>query len=217
MPWAPSLAPRCLQYQRMTWDALRKSINGLVNKVNASNIKHILPEVFAEVGAAVLAVLPPCRFCCCCCFLSAGFAVQLLACFCCAQHVAPGQPAATRLFGPSGLRTPTAARALPDPGWPAAELGARSRPVLPFHHEEPDGVTHLHPWWVPVAATCRCAGGTFCAAHAVPTAARFCLSCTVRGLPRVAMRAPCYEPRLIRRTGMRDAPTLQCMLRWWLW
>lgn len=36
----------------MTWDALRKSINGLVNKVNASNIKHILPEVFAEVGAA---------------------------------------------------------------------------------------------------------------------------------------------------------------------
>ncbi|KAL4421935.1 hypothetical protein ABPG77_007877 [Micractinium sp. CCAP 211/92] len=36
------------QYQRMTWDALRKSINGLVNKVNASNIKHILPEVFAE-------------------------------------------------------------------------------------------------------------------------------------------------------------------------
>ncbi|PSC73785.1 pre-mRNA-splicing factor CWC22-like protein [Micractinium conductrix] len=36
------------QYQRMTWDALRKSINGLVNKVNAANIKHILPEVFSE-------------------------------------------------------------------------------------------------------------------------------------------------------------------------
>ncbi|EFN55449.1 hypothetical protein CHLNCDRAFT_52248 [Chlorella variabilis] len=36
------------QYQRMTWDALRKSINGLVNKVNAANIKHILPEVFGE-------------------------------------------------------------------------------------------------------------------------------------------------------------------------
>ena len=35
-------------YQRMTWDALRKSINGLVNKINATNIKHILPEVFAE-------------------------------------------------------------------------------------------------------------------------------------------------------------------------
>ena len=36
------------EYQRMTWDALKKSINGLVNKVNASNIKHILPELFAE-------------------------------------------------------------------------------------------------------------------------------------------------------------------------
>lgn len=35
-------------YQRMTWDALRKSINGLVNKVNVSNIKHILPELFSE-------------------------------------------------------------------------------------------------------------------------------------------------------------------------
>jgi pre-mRNA-splicing factor CWC22 len=35
-------------YQRMTWDALRKSINGLVNKINVSNIKHILPEVFSE-------------------------------------------------------------------------------------------------------------------------------------------------------------------------
>lgn len=38
------------QYQRLTWDALRKSINGLINKVNASNIKHILPEIFGEVG-----------------------------------------------------------------------------------------------------------------------------------------------------------------------
>ena len=37
------------EYQRLTWDALRKSINGLVNKVNASNIKHILPEFFSEV------------------------------------------------------------------------------------------------------------------------------------------------------------------------
>ncbi|CAM6019098.1 unnamed protein product [Sphagnum balticum] len=35
-------------YQRMAWDALRKSINGLVNKVNASNIKNIVPEVFGE-------------------------------------------------------------------------------------------------------------------------------------------------------------------------
>ncbi|XP_075524176.1 LOW QUALITY PROTEIN: uncharacterized protein LOC142556595 [Primulina tabacum] len=37
-----------IEYQRMTWDALRKSINGLVNKVNATNLKNIIPEFFAE-------------------------------------------------------------------------------------------------------------------------------------------------------------------------
>ncbi|GFP80022.1 pre-mRNA-splicing factor cwc22 [Phtheirospermum japonicum] len=37
-----------VEYQRMTWDALRKSINGLVNKVNATNIKNIIPELFTE-------------------------------------------------------------------------------------------------------------------------------------------------------------------------
>ncbi|CAK9150313.1 unnamed protein product [Ilex paraguariensis] len=37
-----------VEYQRMTWDALRKSINGLVNKVNAMNVKNIIPELFAE-------------------------------------------------------------------------------------------------------------------------------------------------------------------------
>ncbi|MCL7040673.1 hypothetical protein MKW94_004766 [Papaver nudicaule] len=36
------------EYQRLTWDALRKSINGLVNKVNATNIRNIIPELFAE-------------------------------------------------------------------------------------------------------------------------------------------------------------------------
>ncbi|KAG9136279.1 hypothetical protein Leryth_003871 [Lithospermum erythrorhizon] len=36
------------EYQRMTWDALRKSINGLVNKVNSTNAKNIIPELFAE-------------------------------------------------------------------------------------------------------------------------------------------------------------------------
>ncbi|XP_047317892.1 pre-mRNA-splicing factor CWC22 homolog [Impatiens glandulifera] len=36
------------EYQRLTWDALRKSINGLVNKVNSTNIKNIIPELFAE-------------------------------------------------------------------------------------------------------------------------------------------------------------------------
>ncbi|CAD6267910.1 unnamed protein product [Miscanthus lutarioriparius] len=36
------------EYQRLTWDALKKSINGLVNKVNATNIKNIVTELFAE-------------------------------------------------------------------------------------------------------------------------------------------------------------------------
>ncbi|CAJ2639524.1 unnamed protein product [Trifolium pratense] len=36
------------EYQRLTWDALRKSINGLVNKVNAINITNIIPELFSE-------------------------------------------------------------------------------------------------------------------------------------------------------------------------
>jgi len=30
------------------WDALKKSINGLVNKVNVSNIQDIVLELFAE-------------------------------------------------------------------------------------------------------------------------------------------------------------------------
>lgn len=37
-----------VEYQRMSWDALKKSINGLVNKVNASNVQHIVPELFRE-------------------------------------------------------------------------------------------------------------------------------------------------------------------------
>lgn len=36
------------EYQRLSWDALRKSINGLINKVNTANIKHIVPELFQE-------------------------------------------------------------------------------------------------------------------------------------------------------------------------
>ena len=36
------------EYQRLAWDALRKTLNGLVNKVNTGNIKEILPEVFSE-------------------------------------------------------------------------------------------------------------------------------------------------------------------------
>jgi pre-mRNA-splicing factor CWC22 len=36
------------EYQRITWEALKKSINGLVNKINASNVKNIVPELFSE-------------------------------------------------------------------------------------------------------------------------------------------------------------------------
>ena len=36
------------EYQRLSWDALRKSITGIVNRVNVANIKHIVPELFAE-------------------------------------------------------------------------------------------------------------------------------------------------------------------------
>jgi pre-mRNA-splicing factor CWC22 len=36
------------EFQRMSWEALKKSINGLINKVNVSNIKFIVPELFGE-------------------------------------------------------------------------------------------------------------------------------------------------------------------------
>jgi pre-mRNA-splicing factor CWC22 len=36
------------EYQRMAWEALKKSINGLINKVGISNIKQIVPELFSE-------------------------------------------------------------------------------------------------------------------------------------------------------------------------
>ncbi|KAL7920520.1 hypothetical protein ACQKWADRAFT_298264 [Trichoderma austrokoningii] len=36
------------EYQRMAWEALKKSINGLINKVNTANIKYIVPELFGE-------------------------------------------------------------------------------------------------------------------------------------------------------------------------
>jgi pre-mRNA-splicing factor CWC22 len=38
------------EYQRLTWEALKKSINGIVNKVNIVNIKSVLAEVFREVS-----------------------------------------------------------------------------------------------------------------------------------------------------------------------
>ncbi|WVZ88394.1 hypothetical protein U9M48_034921 [Paspalum notatum var. saurae] len=35
-------------YQRRSWDALRKSITGLVNKVNPANARHVAWELLAE-------------------------------------------------------------------------------------------------------------------------------------------------------------------------
>ena len=36
------------EYQRMTWRVLLRSINGLVNKVNVSNIKSIVLDLFKQ-------------------------------------------------------------------------------------------------------------------------------------------------------------------------
>ena len=36
------------EYQRMMWEMLRKSINGIINKVNISNIQNIVYEIFNE-------------------------------------------------------------------------------------------------------------------------------------------------------------------------
>jgi pre-mRNA-splicing factor CWC22 len=36
------------EYQRLSWDALRKSITGIVNRVNITNIKQIVPELIQE-------------------------------------------------------------------------------------------------------------------------------------------------------------------------
>ncbi|KIK98840.1 hypothetical protein PAXRUDRAFT_823455 [Paxillus rubicundulus Ve08.2h10] len=36
------------EYQRLSWDALRKSLTGIVNRVNIANIKQVVPELFSE-------------------------------------------------------------------------------------------------------------------------------------------------------------------------
>ncbi|KAM7183718.1 Pre-mRNA-splicing factor [Rhypophila sp. PSN 637] len=36
------------EYQRLAWSALKKALNGLVNKVNVGNIKELVMELFAE-------------------------------------------------------------------------------------------------------------------------------------------------------------------------
>lgn len=46
MAEAQAADPGSKEFQRMSWDALKKSITGLVNKVAAENIKHIVPELF---------------------------------------------------------------------------------------------------------------------------------------------------------------------------
>ncbi|GAC93175.1 hypothetical protein PHSY_000738 [Pseudozyma hubeiensis SY62] len=51
MAEAAAADPGSVEYQRMSWDALKKSITGLVNKVAVENIKSIVPELF---GAANL-------------------------------------------------------------------------------------------------------------------------------------------------------------------
>ncbi|ETW76939.1 hypothetical protein HETIRDRAFT_455340 [Heterobasidion irregulare TC 32-1] len=37
-----------VEYQQLSWDVLRKSITGIVNRVNIGNIKNVVPELFAE-------------------------------------------------------------------------------------------------------------------------------------------------------------------------
>ncbi|NWW69941.1 CWC22 factor, partial [Climacteris rufus] len=62
-----------LAYQRMSWEALKKSINGLVNKVNVSNIENIIHELLQEnivrgsqyLAKQILLQLPVCVLYCC--------------------------------------------------------------------------------------------------------------------------------------------------------
>lgn len=37
-----------VEHQKYMWEMLRKSINGIVNKVNVSNIQNIILELFNE-------------------------------------------------------------------------------------------------------------------------------------------------------------------------
>ena len=44
----PLSVPLSAAFQRLAWEALKKSINGLINKVNVSNIGIIVRELLAE-------------------------------------------------------------------------------------------------------------------------------------------------------------------------
>ena len=48
MQEAASTDKSSVEYQRLSWDALRKSITGIVNRVNVANIKLIVPELLSE-------------------------------------------------------------------------------------------------------------------------------------------------------------------------
>ncbi|KAJ4459797.1 putative Pre-mRNA-splicing factor cwf22 [Paratrimastix pyriformis] len=37
-----------IEFQQLAWTALRKSVNGLINKANVSNLRNIIPEIFSE-------------------------------------------------------------------------------------------------------------------------------------------------------------------------
>lgn len=39
-------APGSLDHQKMMWELLRKSINGIINKVNITNIQNVVIELF---------------------------------------------------------------------------------------------------------------------------------------------------------------------------
>ncbi|NXS20956.1 CWC22 factor, partial [Mystacornis crossleyi] len=77
-----------LAYQRMSWEALKKSINGLVNKVNVSNIENIIHELLQEnivrgsqyLAKQVLLQLPVSVVYCC-------NGCSLLACISCPQNL----------------------------------------------------------------------------------------------------------------------------------
>ena len=45
---AASLDKTSVKYQQLSWDALCKSIAGIVNRVNITNIKQIVLELFSE-------------------------------------------------------------------------------------------------------------------------------------------------------------------------
>ena len=48
MQEAASLDTSSPEYQRLSWDALHKSITSIVNRVNITNIKQMVPELFSE-------------------------------------------------------------------------------------------------------------------------------------------------------------------------